>query len=178
VTDPIPEWESARPQWEQELGDSQARQHMNEIVQRPWTTVNSPATMPIPTSQPMNDMNSLGTLPSRTIEQRNSMGWATVNQPTSLPGPQKYERASSTAGSFRNLEQVRREDTVINEEGSVPLIDTLPKSKQRQVYGQVLHFCRKVVTLIKNGSQAGEWITGGDSYTPTRTGFSKKGSGH
>lgn len=106
------------------------------------------------------------------------MGWATVNQPTSLPGLQKYERASSTAGSFRNLEHVRREDTVINEEGSVPLIDTLPKSKQRQVYGQVLHFCRKVVTLIKNGSQAGEWITGGDSYTPTRTGFSKKGSGH
>ena len=178
MTDPLPEWESARPRWEQELGDSQARQHMNEIVQRPWTTVNSPATMPIPTSQPMNDMNSLGTLPSRTIEQRNSMGWATVNQPTSLPGSQKYERASSTAGSFRNLEQVRREDTVINEEGSVPLIDTLPKSKQRQVYGQVLHFCRKVVTLIKNGSQAGEWITGGDSYTPTRTGFSKKGSGH
>jgi hypothetical protein len=126
----------------------------------------------------MNDMNSLGTLPSRTIEQRNSMGWATVNQPTSLPGPQKYERATSTAGSFRNLEQVRREDTVINEEGSEPLIDTLPKSKQRQVYGQVIHFCRKVVTLIKYGSQAGEWITGGDSYTTTRTGFSKKGSGY
>jgi hypothetical protein len=84
------------------------------------------------------------------------MGWATVNQPTSLPGPQKYERATSTAGSFRNLEQVRREDTVVsvNEEGSVPLIDTLPKSKQRQVYGQVLHLCRKVVALIKN------WITG------------------
>ncbi len=82
------------------------------------------------------------------------MGWATVNQPTSLPGPQKYERATSTAGSFRNVEQVRREDTVINEEGSVPLIDTLPKNKQRQVYGQVLHLCRKVVALIKN------WITG------------------
>ena len=106
------------------------------------------------------------------------MGWATVNQPTSLPGPQKYERATSAAGSFRNVEQVRREDTVINEEGSVPLIDTLPKSKQRQVYGQVLHLCRKIEALIKIGSQARKWITGGDSYTPTRTGFSKKGSGH
>ena len=135
VTDPIPEWESARPQWEQELGDSQARQHMNEIVQRPWTTVNSPATIPIPTSQTMNDMNSPGTVPQRPIEPRNSMGWATVNQPTPLPGPQTYERAASTAGSFRNLEQARREETVINEEGSTALIDTLPKSKQRQVYG-------------------------------------------
>jgi hypothetical protein len=135
VTDPIPEWESARPQWEQELGDSQARQHMNEIVQRPWTTVNSPATMPIPTAQAVSDMHSPGTVPSRPVEPRNSMGWATVNQPTPLSGPPTYERAASTAGSFRNLEQARREETVINEEGSIALIDTLPKSKQRQVYG-------------------------------------------
>jgi hypothetical protein len=135
VTEPIPEWESARPQWEHELGDSQARQHMNEIVQRPWTTVNSPATMPIPTSQAMNEINSPGTLPPRPIEQRNAMGWATVNQPAPLPGPHTYERAASTTGSFRNLEQARREETVIDEESSVALIDTLPKSKQRQVYG-------------------------------------------
>jgi hypothetical protein len=79
----------------------------------------------------MADMNSPGTVPPRPIEQR----WATVNQPTPLPGPQTYERAASTAGSFRNLEQARREETVINEEGSMALIDTLPKSKQRQVYG-------------------------------------------
>ncbi|PMD47597.1 hypothetical protein L207DRAFT_551109 [Hyaloscypha variabilis F] len=137
VTDPIPEWESARPQWEQELGDSQARQHMNEIIQRPWTTVNSPATMPIPTSQTMNEMNSPGTGPPRTLEQRNSMAWASVNQPTPLVGPQTYERAASTAGSHRNLEQARREETVINEEGSSALIDALPKSKQRQVYGLI-----------------------------------------
>jgi hypothetical protein len=127
----MPEWESARPQWEQGLGDPQARQHMNEIVQRPWATVNSPATIPIPASQAMNRMNSPGTVPPRPIEQR----WATVNQPTPLPGLQTYERASSTAGSFRNVEQAKREETVINEEGSTALIDTLPKSKQRQVYG-------------------------------------------
>jgi hypothetical protein len=111
---------------------------MNEIIQRPWTTVNSPATMPVPTSQTMNEMNSPGTGPPRTLEQRNSMAWASVNQPTPLVGPQTYERAASTAGSHRNLEQARREETVINEEGSSALIDALPKSKQRQVYGYVV----------------------------------------
>jgi hypothetical protein len=83
----------------------------------------------------MNDINSPGTLPARPIEQRNAMGWATVNQPAPLPVPHTYERAASTTGSFRNLEQARREETVIDEESSVALIDTLPKSKQRQVYG-------------------------------------------
>lgn len=80
-------------------------------------------------------MNSPGTAPVRPVESRNPMGWATVNQPTPLTGPPTYERAASTAGSFRNIEQARREETVINEEGSIALIDTLPKSKQRQVYG-------------------------------------------
>lgn len=132
-TDLIPEWESARPQWEQELGESQARQHINEIVQRPWTTVNSPATMPTP--QTMNDMNGSVTVPPRPVEQRNSMGWATVNQPAPVPASQTYDRSDSNGGGFRSMEQTKREETVINEEGSTALIDTLPKSKQRQVYG-------------------------------------------
>ena len=85
----------------------------------------------------MHEMNSPGTGLTRTIEQRNSMGWATVNQPTPLQGSHTYERAASTAGSYLNLEQTRREGTVINEEGTTALIDALPKSKQRQVYGYV-----------------------------------------
>jgi len=134
-TDPIPEWENARPQLEQEFGDSQARQHMNEIVQRPWTTVNSPASMPVPTSRTMDEMNDPGTVPPRPTEQRNSMGWATVNQPAAIPVSQTYNRPDSNGGSFRNIERARREETVVNEEGSTALIDTLPRSKQRQVYG-------------------------------------------
>jgi len=36
-----------------------------------------------------------------------------------------------------NYEQQRRESTAANDEPSVPLIDMLPKNKQRQVYGLV-----------------------------------------
>lgn len=40
-------------------------------------------------------------------------------------------------GVRRNTEQERRESTIGNEEGSGALIDSLPKNKQRQVYGLV-----------------------------------------
>ena len=134
-TDTVPDWESARPQWEQELGDSHARQQMNQIVQRPWATVNSPVIMP----HPAHGMNGSSIVPSNAIDQSSSMGWATVNQPVVVaPPPQTYNGAESNGGSYRNsLDQGRREDTVNNEDGSVALIDTLPKNKQRQVYGLV-----------------------------------------
>lgn len=64
------------------------------------------------------------------------MGWAPVNAPApQLPNTTLLE---SNGGAFRSVtEQGRQEDTVLNEEGSVALIDTLPKNKQRQVYGLV-----------------------------------------
>jgi hypothetical protein len=83
----------------------------------------------------MDEMNDPGTVPPRPTEQRNSMGWATVNQPAAIPVSQTYNRPDSNGGSFRNIERARREETVVNEEGSTALIDTLPRSKQRQVYG-------------------------------------------
>ena len=142
-TDTVPEWESARPQWEQELGESHARQQMNEIVQRPWATVNSPAAMSTPQTM-MNGLNGSvsRTGPRGTSEQRNSMGWATVNQPVPVPGPPSFNSAAEgNGGGYRStLEQGRREETVMNEEGSAAFIDTLPKNKQRQLYGLVSGF--------------------------------------
>jgi len=133
-TDTVPDWESARPQWEQELGDSHARQQMNQIVQRPWATVNSPVIMP----HPAHGMNGSRIVPSNTNDQSSSMGWATVNQPAVAPPQQTYNGAESNGGSYGNsLDQGKREDTVNNEDGSMALIDTLPKNKQRQVYGLV-----------------------------------------
>lgn len=136
-TDTVPEWESARPQWEQELGESHARQQMNEIVQRPWATVNSPATMSAPHAI-MNGLNGSRPPPGAN-EHRNSLGWASVNQPVPIPGTQAFGNGGEGSGSaYRaNLEQGRREETIGNEDGSVALIDTLPKNKQRQVYGLV-----------------------------------------
>ncbi|KAI9054989.1 hypothetical protein LZ554_002132 [Drepanopeziza brunnea f. sp. 'monogermtubi'] len=144
-TDAVPEWESARPQWEQELGESHARQQMNEIVQRPWPTVNnSPASMPIQHAM-MNGMNGSGSRPPEGAHPpRDSLGWASVNQPVPMPG-QTY-RNSADGQSFRVLaEQGRREDTG-NDDG-LTLIDTLPKSKQRQVYGLISGIQGGIFTL-------------------------------
>jgi hypothetical protein len=134
----VPEWENTRPQWEQELGDSHAQQQMKDIsqVQRPWATVNNPVSTPTPQilGNGLNDG-----LP------RNPMGWAAVNQPTPVPTPQMVDNGmeSNSTDSRRSPEQERREETVPSEEGTVPeegpsaLIDRLPKTKQRQVYGLV-----------------------------------------
>jgi len=131
-TDTVPDWESARPQWEQELGESHARQQMSEIGQRSWATVNSPISMPMAA----NGLSGTGSRnPSQSLEHRNSMGWAAVNQPLAGPSPQAFHIGDSNAGSYRStVEQARREETTMIEDGSVALIDTLPKNKQRQVY--------------------------------------------
>ena len=136
-TEAVPEWESARPQWEQELGESHARQQMNEIVQRPWATVNSPATMST-THQIMNGLNGSRPQPGAN-ENRNSLGWASVNQPIPIQGTQAFGTGGEgSASNYRaGIEQGRREETVGNEDGSIALIDTLPKNKQRQIYGIV-----------------------------------------
>jgi hypothetical protein len=137
ATESIPEWESARPQWEQELGDSHARQQMNDIVQRPWATVND--------NMGLNGINIIRTIPQ---EQRNSMGWSAVNQPTlpPTPTPQSFNSVSENNSSFRqSKEHAKRDDSIVHEDGGVALIDTLPKSKQRQVYG--------LVSGLQNGIQ-------------------------
>lgn len=142
----IPEWESARPQWEQELGDAHARQQqqMNEIVHRSWAPVNDGMGV-----GGINGINVIRTIPQEQQQHRNSMGgWAAVNTaPT--PTPQGYGNIPDSNGSFGGRqnsvrEQARREDT-FNDDGSVALIDTLPKSKQRQVYG--------LVSGLQNGIQ-------------------------
>lgn len=64
------------------------------------------------------------------------MGWAAVNQPPAGPTPQAFNNiGEGNASSYRSTtEQGRREETTLIEDGSVALIDTLPKNKQRQVY--------------------------------------------
>jgi hypothetical protein len=44
---------------------------------------------------------------------------------------------SNGNGVRRDIERERRESTTGNEEGTTSLIDSLPKNKQRQVYGLV-----------------------------------------
>lgn len=69
------------------------------------------------------------------------MGWATVNQPAPPPPPplQTYQDGTEVNGGDLRaiIEQARSEEVIANEDGSVALIDRLPKSKQRQVYGLV-----------------------------------------
>ncbi|KAF8857948.1 hypothetical protein BDZ45DRAFT_726412 [Acephala macrosclerotiorum] len=134
TTPAVPDWESARPQWEQELGESHARQQMNEIGQRSWATVNSPISMPMG----QNGLSGPGSRnPSQTVEHRDSIGWAAVNQAASGPSPQPFSNiGESSGGSYRGAtEQGRREETTMIDDGSVALIDTLPKNKQRAVFG-------------------------------------------
>lgn len=130
-TDAVPDWESARPQWEQELGASHARQQMNEMGQKSWATVNSPIPMSMPTVEMGRSRN-----PSESLEHRNSIGgWAAVNQQPLGPPAQNFNNVEgSVMSSHRNIEeQARREETMIDDR-SEALIDTLPKKKQREVY--------------------------------------------
>jgi hypothetical protein len=95
---------------------------MKDIVQRPWATVNPP--IPPPTQRHLpNGMNGT-TLPDRA--------WPSVNQPSpSAP----YGNGDSNGSTYRtSIDQGRREDT--GDDG-IALIDTLPKSKQRQVYAVI-----------------------------------------
>jgi hypothetical protein len=131
VPETVPDSESTRPQWQQELGDSHVRQQMNDI-QRTW----------VPVNDHMNGINIIRPIPQ---EHRNSMGWAAVNQPPAAV-QQPYSNIPETNGSYQqSREEGRREDTVLHEDSSVALIDTLPKSKQRQVYG--------LVSGLQNGIQ-------------------------
>ncbi|KAH6717203.1 hypothetical protein BKA61DRAFT_319526 [Leptodontidium sp. MPI-SDFR-AT-0119] len=133
----VPEWESARPQWEQELGES-ARQQMNQIVERPWAPVNPTAAMSV-THPMMNGLNGSAPGPQGgSNEHRNSLSWASVNQPMPMPGQPFGSGGDGNASGYRlNVDQGRREETILNEDGSTALIDALPKNKQRQVYGLV-----------------------------------------
>ena len=137
----VPEWESARPQWEQELGDSQARQQMSEMVQRSWATVNPSISAPTPPQMVIKPNGVVRSVPLSNTERSNpnSIGWAAVNQPSPAPGAQRYSTGgdSNGMGYQSSMEQAKREETVMDDRGSVALIDTLPKHKQRQVYGLV-----------------------------------------
>lgn len=64
------------------------------------------------------------------------MGWATVNpqRPQLLPPP-IYGMDSNGGFPRRSLSRDRREDSRGDDSGMSPIIDTLPKNKQRQLYG-------------------------------------------
>lgn len=136
--DTVPEWESARPQWEQELGES-ARQQLNQIVDRSWASINANSPAGMTGAHPMlNGMNGSAARPQAGNNNRNnSLSWASVNQPNAMSGQQFGNGGEGNAAGFRiNMEQGRSEDTIPNEDGSAA-IDALPKQKQRQVFGLV-----------------------------------------
>lgn len=144
------------PRWRQESGPH-ARQEANEPPQRSWATVNQPIPRPPPPQS--NGSNGNGHLQQNHYLASTTGGWATVNRPQpqaqlhyqSPPYPQPQLQTQSPVqqpmynGGERNgnglrrntAEQERRESTIGNEEGSGALIDSLPKNKQRQVYGLV-----------------------------------------
>jgi hypothetical protein len=175
----VPDWESARPQWEQELDDSQARIQMNQGVRSPWAAVNQPAPpqaqapVPVPAQQPSNGINGARNDFQYPPERRVSGGgWAAVNQPVAPPPPPPppppqplrnhyyADAVSNVAGhqsngadyptsgllpqgiptapqSNINLEQRKRDAMSPNDDESPALIDTLPKNKQRHLYGLI-----------------------------------------
>jgi hypothetical protein len=107
---------------------------MKDIVQRPWVTVNSQIAPP---SQQLvtNGINGTANVP-HTVVDRPSLGWASVNQPSPISGGPNFGNGESNGSTYRmSADQGRREDT--GEDGSLALIDKLPKNKQRQVYGLI-----------------------------------------
>lgn len=111
---------------------------MNQIVERPWAPVNPTAAMSV-THPMMNGLNGSAPGPQGgSNEHRNSLSWASVNQPMPMPGQPFGSGGDGNASGYRlNVDQGRREETILNEDGSTALIDALPKNKQRQVYGLV-----------------------------------------
>lgn len=154
----IRQWQITRPLWEQELGDA-SRQEL-DIGQRNWATINPHPITPTMAQPLVIEMNSTGTEAFSTLENtENSINWSSVNQqPQSLQPPPSSGpvlsvtstsstcTTSNTKSNFEKNTGVRfhpdaslRKSTVPTqaEEISLPLIDTLPKGKQRQVYGLV-----------------------------------------
>ena len=105
--DTVPEWESARPQWEQELGES-ARQQLNQIVDRSWASINANSPAGMTGAHPMlNGMNGSAARPQAGNNNRNnSLSWASVNQPNAMSGQQFGNGGEGNAAGFRiNMEQ-------------------------------------------------------------------------
>lgn len=144
LPDEAPTWHNGSPQWPPELGIPQAHPQTNTAPDQPrWAAVNPPSTKsrPLPNS-PLHSTppiahrpNGIAIPPSSTINQ-SPMGWATVNQqrppPVAHPG---YGMESNNGFPHRGTSQDRREDTVGNESSTGALIDSLPKNKQRHLYG-------------------------------------------
>lgn len=91
---------------------------------------------------------------------RMPLPWAAVNLPEPAPPPipqttgNRAESNSSVPCSAFDSE--RPEETVVNDNTSVPLIDTLPKVKQRQIFslvsglqGGIEHLQKELDTLKK-----------------------------
>ncbi|CAD6501229.1 BgTH12-01483 [Blumeria graminis f. sp. triticale] len=129
---PMPEWENLRhPQWDQDLGNSSRR--LVNMGQQPWASVKLQATTSN-TSGVLNGRNSGASGVSDALEQRSSLAWPSVNQPSNI---QMYHSQENSSAGFRN-ERNTREGTVGHEDAnSFVLIDTLPRGKQRQVYGLI-----------------------------------------
>lgn len=140
--------------------------HQDPATRASWPSMigGAPAPTPAPLNPPierlnpypqeMNDRsNGLSYGPGYTSHERHgqpsSQQWAAVNQNQSThlavaPPRTPFPNISTAAAQEKNglaypssQTQERREETVGTEEGSVALIDTLPKAKQRQVFGLI-----------------------------------------
>lgn len=148
--DEIPEWESVRSQWDQESTDRRSRPH--PLAQNDWSNPTIPPINPHPKNPHSNEASTPIRFPPILRDPTGSIGWATVNQPTPKASPHipsngveggnnhDPRRDNEARRILENdprkiVEQERREETAFNEEGSMAMIDKLPKPKQRQVYG-------------------------------------------
>lgn len=143
--DEAPTWHTGSPQWPHEYGVPQAHpQTENAAAQPRWATVNPPPpSHPPHPPQPVQPLPSIAHRPNgianfapSDITHRSPMGWATINQqrPQPVPPP-SYGMESNGRLPHRDMSRERREDTGGNDSGTGALIDSLPKNKQRQVYG-------------------------------------------
>ncbi|TAQ91050.1 hypothetical protein B7494_g584 [Chlorociboria aeruginascens] len=150
-----------RAQWDQKPPVMEIRSQTNGAApQPPWPTVNGPMSLPNPNLPAMSN-GSRHT--SHNSFDRDRPAWAAVNQPILAPIQQLVGNGQEPAmGDPRNesrsiiFDGDRREETFTNEERPTALIETMPKNKQRQIYGLVSgiqggieHLQRELDTLKK-----------------------------
>ncbi|RFU35679.1 hypothetical protein B7463_g677, partial [Scytalidium lignicola] len=120
--------------------EEERRPVIRDMTERHWATVNSP--MPALPSQMSAETPNTRYIPQppperdRPITER-PISWAAVNQLPSISASQPLNGRDEQNGALLqpSFESEKQEGTAGYEEVSVSLIDSLPKSKQRQIYG-------------------------------------------
>lgn len=129
LTDDIPTWDDTLRQPGQEQGDSSLSQ--SNAGSRQWATVNRQTVTQI-TQPALNSITESSPTTHKNLVKTNTPSGLSRNWPSIA----QISDGSETNGFFAQLDRSIEGDKPSSERGDkVVLIDTLPKAKQRQVYG-------------------------------------------